>query len=53
MHYDLDLGDMPLYQGHDTPLDHGQPLCEILSRSNMAERSLTWIQILVMCALPT
>ena len=39
MHYDLDLGNMPLHQGHDTPLDHGQPLCEILSRSNMAVKS--------------
>ena len=26
-------------QGHDTPLGHGQQLCEILSRSNMAVRS--------------
>ena len=36
---DLDLGDMNLAQGHDTPLNHGQQLCEILSRSNMAVRS--------------
>ena len=36
VHCDLDLGDMTLGQGHDTPLDHGQQLCEILSRSNMA-----------------
>ena len=34
----LDLGDMTLGQGHDTPLGHGQQLCEILSRSNMAVR---------------
>ena len=39
MHCDLDLGDMTLGQGHDTPLSHGQQLCEILSRSNMAVRS--------------
>ena len=36
---DLGLGDMTLSQGHDTPLGHGQQLCEILSRSNMAVRS--------------
>ena len=35
---DLDLGDMTLGQGHDTPLGHGQ-LCEILSRSHLAVRS--------------
>ena len=28
-----------LGQGYDTPLGHGQQLCEILSRFNMAERS--------------
>ena len=39
VHYDLDLGDMTLGQGHDTPLGHGQQLCEILSRSNIAMRS--------------
>ena len=33
---DLDLRDMTLGHGHDTPLGHGQYLCEILSRSNMA-----------------
>ena len=31
---DLDLGDMTLGQGHDTPLGHGQQLCEIFSRSD-------------------
>ena len=31
---DLDLGDMTLGQGHDTPLGHGQQLCEILFRSD-------------------
>ena len=30
---------MTLNQGHDTPLGHGQQLCEILSRSNLAVRS--------------
>ena len=39
VHCDLDLGDMTLGQGHDTPLGHGQQLCEIFSRSNMALRS--------------
>ena len=34
VHCDLDLGDMTLGQGHDTPLSHGQQLCEILSRSD-------------------
>ena len=38
MHCNLDLGDMPLGQGHDIPLGHGQQLCVILSRSNMAVR---------------
>ena len=33
---DLDLGYMTLGQGHDPPLGHGQQLCEILSRSNLA-----------------
>ena len=35
----LDLEGMTLGQGHETPLGHGQQLCEILSRSNMAVRS--------------
>ena len=39
VHCDLDLGDMSICQGHDTPLGHGQQLCEILSRSNLAVRS--------------
>ena len=30
---------MTLGEGHDTPLCHGQQLCEILSRSNLAVRS--------------
>ena len=36
---DNDRGDMTLGQGHDTPLGHGQQLCEILSRSILAMRS--------------
>ena len=39
VHCQLDLGDMTFGQGHGTPLDHGQQLCEILSRSNLAVRS--------------
>ena len=34
-----DLEDMTLAQGHDTPFGHGQQLCEILFRSNLAVRS--------------
>ena len=30
---------MTFGQGHDTPLDQGQRMCEILSRSNLAVRS--------------
>ena len=30
---------MTFGQGHDTPLEHGQQLCEILSRSHLAVRS--------------
>ena len=37
LHFDLD--GMTFSQGHDTPLSHGQQLCEILSRSNLAVRS--------------
>ena len=39
VHCDLDLGDMTLGQSHDTPLGHGQQLCEILSRSDNGLRS--------------
>ena len=39
VHCDLDLGNMTLGQDHDTPLGHGQQLCEILFRSNLAVRS--------------
>ena len=38
VHCDLDLGDMTLGQGHDTPLGHEQ-LREILSRSDKGVRS--------------
>ena len=37
--FDLDIGGLTLGQGYDTPLGHGQQLCEILSRSNMEVRS--------------
>ena len=39
VHCDIAIGNMTLGQGHDTPLSHGQQLCEILSRSNLAVRS--------------
>ena len=39
VHCDLDIGDMTLGQGRDTPLGNGQRLCEILSRSNLAMKS--------------
>ena len=39
VHCDLDLGDLTLGQGHETPFGNGQQLCEMLSRSNMAVRS--------------
>ena len=32
---DLDRDNITLGQGHDTPLGHGQQLCEISPRSNM------------------
>ena len=39
VHYDLDVGYMTLGKGHDTPLSHGQQLCKLLSRSDLAVRS--------------
>ena len=36
---DIDLWDMTFGQGHYTPLDHGQQLCKILSRSKLTVRS--------------
>ena len=39
VHCDLDLGSMTLGQGHDTPLGHGQELCEISSRTEKGLRS--------------
>ena len=35
----LTLGNMTLGQDHGTSLGHGQQLCEISSRSNLAVRS--------------
>ena len=37
---DLDHMDMTLCQSHDPSLDHGQELCEILSRSNEQVKKL-------------
>ena len=39
VHSYLDLWDITFVQGHSTPSDHWQWMCEILSRSNMAVRS--------------
>ena len=39
LHCDLDLRDMTLGQCHDTPLGHGQQLCKVVFKSNMAMRS--------------
>ena len=48
---DLDLGYMTSGQGHDTPLDHGQQSCEILSRSNSAVRSCPVMDFGYMCTV--
>ena len=37
--YALDLDDMTLGQGHNTPLGHGQQLYGILSKSSMKVES--------------
>ena len=34
VHCDLDLRDLSLCQGYDTPLGHGKQLCKLLSRSD-------------------
>ena len=39
VHCALDLGDKTLTHSHGTALGHGQRLCKLSSRSNMAERS--------------
>ena len=46
MHCDLDIRDMTLGQGYDTPLGNGQQLCEILS-----VRSYDPDTVFGMCAL--
>ena len=51
MYCGFDPGDMTLGQVHDTPLGHEQELCEILSRSNLAERSYFPDTDFGMCAL--
>ena len=33
VHYNFEIEDMSLFDGHYTPLGHGQQLREILSRS--------------------
>ena len=50
-HCDLDFGDMTFGQIHNTLLGHGQQLCEILYRSNLAVRSYGRTRILGMSAL--
>ena len=40
VHCGLDLSDMTLGQGHDTPLCHGQQLCEIISKSKKSSKKL-------------
>ena len=41
-HFDLDHYRYDLTHGHDIPSVHGQLLCKILSRSNVAVRSYAW-----------
>ena len=48
---DLDLEDMTLGQGHDTPFRYRQQLREILSRSNLAVRRYAWTQFWGICAV--
>ena len=40
VHCDLDIRHMTLGQGNDTPLGHGQYVCEILSRYNLGSEEL-------------
>ena len=49
LHCYLDLGGMTLGQGHDTPLGHGQQVCEILSSSNMTVKSYVPDTLLLVC----
>ena len=37
--FDRDIRDMTLGQGHDTPLHHGQLVCELLTRVDLAAMS--------------
>ena len=39
VHYDLDLGDITLGQGYDTPLCYGQQWCDVSTESKLAVRS--------------
>ena len=51
MNYDLNLLDLILVQGHDTPFGRGQQLFEKLPRSNLEVRSHGPDKDLYMCAL--
>ena len=51
VYWDIDLGDMTLGQGHDTPLGHGQQLSEVLFKSKLAEKVMARTRNLVMCIL--
>ena len=39
VHYDLDLGDITLDQGYDTPLCYVQQWCDVSTESMLAVRS--------------
>ena len=52
VHCGLDLGDLTLGQGHDTPLVHEQHLCEIFPRSNLADRRLRYIRFIILSTDP-
>ena len=49
-HSDLDHYRYDLGHGHDIPSVHGQILCKIVSRSNVAVRSYAWTRNLPMCS---
>ena len=48
-HFDLDHCRYDLAHSYDKPSVHGQLLCKILSRSNMAVRSYSWTRNLPIC----
>ena len=45
MHCGLDLQDINLSEGHDTPFRSGQHPCEILSKANKRVRISFWMCI--------